>query len=269
MNIFFEGCWLWLLGKAWAIPIQSQQFPPLHGSRRFTTALPAEVGIAHEDIAALQTAALRRQRGRLRVRRWARPKWCGDMRRLARIKRMWHVIRWNPPSQWCHPSLDLGRTASISPFRQKYVVTGPTIESWTLISSFGTSKKKQSPMNSHSWTPMVGHKDLRIQPKKIIYQWCVYRCLHDSGAPHRFFFACLVVSLLVFACMSVAYAHIDMNQCSLPALLITRFLSVHACRRKCLDTHVSSLYHQFWSPVKLLQKINPAMKHTQASLSFL
>ena len=40
-----------------------------------TPALPAEVGIAHEDIAALQTAALRRQRGRLRVRRWARPKW--------------------------------------------------------------------------------------------------------------------------------------------------------------------------------------------------
>lgn len=133
----------------------------------------------------------------------------------------------------------------------------------------GLPKKKQSPMNSHSWTPMVGHKDLRIQPKELIYQWCVYRCLHDSGAPHRFFFASLVVCLLVFACMSVAYAHIDMNQCSLPALLITRFLSVHACRRKCLDTHVSSLYHQFWSPVKLLQKINPAMKHTQASLSFL
>lgn len=195
------------------------------------------------------------------------------VRRLARIKRMWHVIRWNPPNQWCHPSLDLGRTASISPFNLteicrhwanhwKYWKLDVDIIIWDF-------QKKQSPMNSHSWTPMVGHKDLRIQPKELIYQWCVYRCLHDSGAPHRFFFASLVVCLLVFACMSVAYAHIDMNQCSLPALLITRFLSVHACRRKCLDTHVSSLYHQFWSPVKLLQKINPAMKHTQALLSFL
>lgn len=113
MNIFFEGCWLWLLGKAWAIPIQSQQFPPLHGSRRFTTALPAEVGIAHEDIAALQTAALRRQRGRLRVRRWARPKWWGDWQGSNECD-MWSDE--TRQTSDVTPSLDLGRTASISPF---------------------------------------------------------------------------------------------------------------------------------------------------------
>ena len=234
----FWGMLTMTIGEAWAIPIQSQQFPPLHGSRRFTTALPAEVGIAHEDIAALQTAALRRQRGRLRVRRWARPKWWGDMRRLARIKRMWHVIRWSPPSQWCHPSLDLGRTASISPFRQKYVVTGPTIESWTLISSFGTSKKKQSPMNSHSWTPMVGHKDLRIQPKKIIYQWCVYRCLHDSGAPHRFFlclFGCLFASFCLHVCCLCTHWYESMRFACSPdhSFLISACLSAKMLRPAC------------------------------------
>jgi hypothetical protein len=86
------------------------------------------------------------------------------VRRLARIKRMWHVIRWNPPNQWCHPSLDLGRTASISPFNLTEICRhwANHWKYWKLdvdIIIWDFQKK-----NSHPWIPILGRQwwDIKI-----------------------------------------------------------------------------------------------------------